>query len=482
MTNKIVTDFLVLGSGPGASVAAYNLSKTGKKVLVVEQGDYVTRKDFSTKIGEMTSKYYKYGGANPIMGAPSFALAEANCLGGGSTINGALMWKTPKWILDEWETLLQSDKYSFNNLKKVFDIIEDKTNVTVHELEEKSNLDSLVIHEAATKLGWKKVMVPRAVKNCINENLCATGCPSGGKQSMIETYIPSMLEKNVELMCNHQAIRIKKRENKATSVIVFDNKNKVKKEIEFDKLIVGCGAVSTPFLLKKSNLINKIQKLSYHWNIKVVAEYDKVLNADKGTLFTVQVQEYEKEGLLMMGSGVSPNYISSSLSHFGNKTINEVQKNFDKSAIYVSMIKPDSKAKIHTKLGPEPFLTYKFNKRDRAKIEKGIIKIATLLFEAGAKRVFLPIKGSKPFNSISEVEDFIPQIKISNLELISVHCMSSCKMGSSAKNSVVDINGKLWNYDNVWVVDASVLPTNIGESPQETIMAFSHVISEQITN
>jgi len=49
-------------------------------------------------------------------------------------------------------------------------------------------------------------------------------------------------------------------------------------------------------------------------------------------------------------------------------------------------------------------------------------------------------------------------------------------MGQQKNGAVVDENGKVYGYDNLFVCDASVLPTNIGESPQATIMAFSHEI------
>ena len=54
--------------------------------------------------------------------------------------------------------------------------------------------------------------------------------------------------------------------------------------------------------------------------------------------------------------------------------------------------------------------------------------------------------------------------------------MSSCPMGTQENGAVVDENGKVFGYDNLFVCDASVLPTNIGESPQATIMAFAHEI------
>jgi choline dehydrogenase-like flavoprotein len=59
--------------------------------------------------------------------------------------------------------------------------------------------------------------------------------------------------------------------------------------------------------------------------------------------------------------------------------------------------------------------------------------------------------------------------------------MSSCPMGTN-KESVVDLSGNLRNSKNIFITDASILPTNIGESPQGSIMGFSHKIVDMHLN
>ena len=56
--------------------------------------------------------------------------------------------------------------------------------------------------------------------------------------------------------------------------------------------------------------------------------------------------------------------------------------------------------------------------------------------------------------------------------------MASCPMGVDPKKSVVDLNGNLRGMENVLIADASILPTNLGQSPQGTIMAFAYEIAK----
>jgi choline dehydrogenase-like flavoprotein len=56
--------------------------------------------------------------------------------------------------------------------------------------------------------------------------------------------------------------------------------------------------------------------------------------------------------------------------------------------------------------------------------------------------------------------------------------MSSAPMGSGV-NAAVDFDGKVKSFNNLYLADASILPSNIGESPQGTIMFFAHHIAEK---
>ena len=53
------------------------------------------------------------------------------------------------------------------------------------------------------------------------------------------------------------------------------------------------------------------------------------------------------------------------------------------------------------------------------------------------------------------------------------HLFGGCVMGRDPKRSVTDESGKVHGYDGLYVVDASVIPTNLGVNPQHTIMGLA---------
>lgn len=235
--------------------------------------------------------------------------------------------------------------------------------------------------------------------------------------------------------------------------------------------------MQTPHILRRSGLSKKAgKKLEFHMNLKITARFDKEVNAENGTIFTVQVQEFENEGTLFMASTMMPTYLAMTFSHLGSKAVDRALEDYRLHGLYVAMIKPRSKAHIVSCLGEHPFVWYRFDPADIVLIKRALKQAAKLLFASGAIELYLPIARSVAVRDMAQLEMLLKKTPARHYEIITVHAMSSCAMGGDKKTSVVDLEGRLHGFDNVFITDASVLPTNIGESPQGTIMAFASEI------
>jgi cholesterol oxidase len=58
-------------------------------------------------------------------------------------------------------------------------------------------------------------------------------------------------------------------------------------------------------------------------------------------------------------------------------------------------------------------------------------------------------------------------------QMVTVHALGGCVMSRSAAEGVVDSWGRVWGYDNLYVVDGSALPGPVGANPSLTIAAFA---------
>jgi len=476
--NAFNCNYLVVGTGAGGSVAGALLAESGRDVILLEEGGHYPVEDCSSNISDMTSRLYRNQGVFPFLGKPAIAFAEGCCTGGGTIINGGLLWRTPPWILDEWCSRYGLQGYEYGDLKKHFDTVEKDLHVVRHKPEDGENLDSMKVLKASENLGWKYVMVPRAVKNCENLNLCPTGCPSGAKQSMLETYLPRAMERGARIFTRCRAVKIIHSGGKAKKLIARVTGPKSRKiVIAFDHLVIAGGAVQTPHLIRRSGIHTMAGRtLQFHMNIKIIARFRDRLDAERGTMFTVQVQEFEREGLLIMASNMRAHYVAMTLSHYGNEVINDALNHYENLGIFVAMIRPKSIARVFSFWGDQPVVSYVFHPEDLTKIKNALRKTACLLFEGGACELYLPVSGIGRISSLKELDRKLEEIGPERLEIITVHVMASCPMGTAAASSVVNPEGQLWEIKNILVTDASVLPSNIGESPQGTIMAFAHEI------
>ena len=472
----IKTEYLVIGSGVGGSIAADVLSKSGKEVTVVEDGEYHPDGWFGNRISAGIKSLYRNNGVVPLIGSPMIPFAEARCVGGGTVINGALLWRTPNWILDEWRANCGLSGFGVDDLKSHFELIERTLNVKRHSPDDSGNQDSQLLMNGASKLGWATTMAPRAVTNCVNENLCPIGCGECGKQSTLQNFLPQAGSKGARVIPGVRVSRISSGSGGSYTVDGASNVNGTTSRVTFnaEHVVVAGGPINTPFLLKKSGLGKNVgNNLKFHMNLKVIAVFKDEINAHDGTIFTAQVQEFEREGMYMMASTLQPHLLVTTAGHYGNSTINHLLENYARSAIYVAMIKPKSSGQIISYAGSSPIVRYRFDPEDLPQIRSALLRISTLLFEAGAEEIYLPLRDSSALRSLDEVVRELDSLDHRRVEIVSVHGMSSAPMGGSAESAAVRPDGSLWEDGNILVTDSSMLPSSTGESPQGTIMAMA---------
>ena len=60
------------------------------------------------------------------------------------------------------------------------------------------------------------------------------------------------------------------------------------------------------------------------------------------------------------------------------------------------------------------------------------------------------------------------------------HILGGCPMGASADDAVIDVQNRVFNYSGLYVVDASMIPANLGVNPSLTITALAERAMAQI--
>ena len=134
---------------------------------------------------------------------------------------------------------------------------------------------------------------------------------------------------------------------------------------------------------------------------------------------------------------------------------------------------------------------------DRKHIVEALIACAEIAYVSGAREFHTTYGDMRPFvRQVSEsAEDGVNSAALQSwiAELrrkspldaekgvfASAHQMGTCRMGTSAKHSVVDPNCRVWGTKGLYVLDASVFPSASGVNPMITNLAIANWASRNV--
>ena len=469
--NEVIeNENVIVGSGAGGSTVAYELLKKNKESIILEEGPNINGINKSN-IGISITNLYKNNGATPIYsfnGGPLIGYGQGSCVGGSTYVNAGYFSGTPEWVYDEW---LKEErlKTSYSEFQKLYEEIKSEINVST---------------ENVTKLdGASEIMNLIANKKKFKIEKCerfSDGISGNEKNNMNSTYHKSLLKKNVQIIHDCKVIKILLKNNRAYMITVKDKKNGKKVNIKFKNLFICCGPISSPHLLMKNKLIynqKNQNNFEFHINFKVLVKFKKDTNLNSNRSYDPDhpvsvyfMREYEKEGALLSSANSELPYMLATSSHFDEKIKRDIYQNFSKYCMYIYQIKSNSFGRVRDFFG-NPFVDYKFDQKDTSLIKSAINRVSNFFLENDAEKIFFPIEGSTGICNLKDSNEISENLNVKKLHLVSVHGMSSLRSGKE-ENCHTTYSGKLKNYENIFINDASILPGNTGESPQASIMVM----------
>ncbi len=466
----IVCDCLVIGSGPGGATTARLLTKAGRDVLIVEEGiDLKTNSSISYSLTEMKQKY-RNGGLTAAFGRPNISFVEACCVGGGSEINAALYHRPLESLYEDWHKEFGLKDFSKKSLGRYF--LESENDLCVSE-----DIDGQIapaakkLKQGAAQLDWEVVDLERCWRN---KTLGQPG-GEGDRESMSRTLIPKSISDGGRLLTETRVLRIITKGNIAESVVAVCGKSRDARifKINFRSLFVCAGATQTPFLLRKSGITRNIgNSLKLHAMIRVVAEFSEVVNYGSNQIPGTQVQEFKPDVTLGCSNSSRP-FLGLWLAG-QREDVAEKLARWERMAIYYAAITPKATGRVRAFPGLNcPFVRYQLLDEDFRLLGKSLYRLSELLFSGGAIEIDTPISGHRPITRLSAIQAVEAGIPRGQTQISSIHLFSSCPMGEDRSRAAVDSFGQLFDYQNVYLNDSSILPTCPGVNPQALIMAIA---------
>ena len=462
-------DVCVVGSGAGGATAFDYLASSGIKVLLLEQGPQLLEEQMPKDIAARTAVSYRHGGLQAILGNTPIPFGEGCVLGGSTEVNGGLFWPPPASVLTEWRKIGFHPQLSDQSLADYWERLARDLQVghfPVHS--PTTDSDSELMRRGFQANGHTTTPALRAAPQCERSNLCPSICPTGAKKSMSQTLIPRGLASGGRVVTDTEVIAISAMKNGLRSVTCRTRDEVF--TVQCKSLLLAAGALRSPGLLG-SVTGQRIFPLGLHLNAKVIARFPEPINSERSTIFTLQAQDWLDEGYIAMPANLRPEYLAMGLTAASNTKALELLKSIEALGLYTVQIRPQHLGRV-ARVGrttTQPFWWTSRSDTDLA--TKGIMHLARALFSVGADEVLLPIKGLPSATNLFECEALLQQAKPSNWIFTSVHAMSTLPMGHTSR--YCNAAGQARELQGMWIVDASALPTTVGESPQGSIMLHS---------
>jgi len=514
-------DAIIIGSGAGGGVAAWNLAHQGMEVLVIERGHHVPfspperdhlRNHRLTQYGHnvgpsLEDRRGMTAGDDPTSATWHSPLEwqynnNAMGVGGGTSVYGAQAWRfkpedfrmasiygVPEGSsLADWPISYADLEPYYIEMEAELGVAGGRGGTQTWPMPPTApTVKGQRLAAAAARLGWDTQAVPLAVNSvpyngrpaCVNCQHCVGfACPVDAKNGSQNTFLPRAIETgNVTLITDAQAVHIESVGEKVTGVRVVQRGESM--VIPTDRVIVAAGAIETARLLLVSQIGNQNDQvgrnLQGHYyasaaGITPESVYDGV---GPGPSVATTRWSHGNEGII--GGGMLADdfvllpviYAKRALPPhaptWGDEWKNFVRDNYRRTLQVMGPIQDIPSPTSRVLISP--------TETDAAGMPRVVLS-GTAHSESVKAQTFLLGK-AKEWLTEAGAEEIWGSPSGQYLSA-GQHQAGTCRMGDDPRTSVVDPGGKIHGYANIWVADTSVHVTNGGFNPFLTAMATAH--------
>jgi cholesterol oxidase len=513
-------DFVIVGSGFGGSVSALRLSEKGYRVAVLEMGKRWKRGDFPKTTWNLPKYFWKpwlgfYGILQMTLVKDAFFLHGAGVGGGSLVYANTLLVPPPKafedvrWVGMDWRTVLEPH---YAEAKRMLGAVPSEvlveTDLMLKEIaEDMGRGDTFHRATVGVYFGEKGKTVPDpffggegpARTGCVLCGGCMVGCRYGAKNTLEENYLWFAEKKGTTIVPESRVIDVVPLEGGGYELTVerSTGMSHPRRKIRARGVVVSGGSYGSVNLLMRCKERGSLGKLSEQLGrylrtnseaLLSVQSNKKGVDYSKGIAITsgvhiddkthIEVVRYSAGSdamaplatVLTGGGGAMPRqlrWIGAVLRHPLQflRTLNPFGW-ARKTAILLVMQPVDS------------HLRYTLRRRWYWPFGK---KLDSDRGGGPPVPVYIPVANLVAKKMAEKMGGGIPQsgtIEVLLNKASTAHILGGCPIGLTPEDGVVDPQSRAFGYEDLYVVDGSIIPANLGVNPSLTITAMAeHAMS-----
>lgn len=514
-------DYLVIGSGFGGSVSAHRLTEKGYSVAVMEMGKRWRAEDFPKSNWNARRYYWRPGlglqGFFNLRGFRHVMIVCGNAVGGGSITYANTLLIPPETIWDEgtWAGLSDWKREMpgfYREAERMLGVTENKIlGPADHMLRDMANAAGVGDTFKRTRVaaffppegeaGGKTHPDPYfggegpERSSCVGCGSCMTGCRHNAKNTLDKNYLYFAEKRGAQVFEQTRVVDVRPLNGKADGAdgyevttecsTVFFKKNR--RTFTAQHVIFSASSLGTQELLFRLKQGGSLPSISDDLGNRVRTNAESILGVrfpDKNVNMSTGVA---------IGSGI----------HLDDHTHIEATRYGDghdmNSTLTTLFVGGEGRTRIFNWLWaiirhPRTFLraAKPFGWARQSLIFLVMQTLDTSLSMRLKRRWFWPFgkmlctEGNRIPTNIPEANDFtvkmakqfggIPMTTITEVLTnvpLTAHCMGGCAMADSPERGVIDAQNRVFNYQNLYVIDGAMLGANLGVNPSLTITALA---------
>lgn len=512
-------DFVIVGSGFGGSVSALRLSEKGYSVLVLEMGKRWSAADFPETTWNLPKYFWKpslglYGILQMTMVRDAFFLHGAG-VGGGSLVYANTLLVPPdeafadaRWVGFDWKAALAPH---YATAKKMLGAVESPVLVETDRLlrdvaGEMGRGDTFHKHTVGVYFGEPGETAPDPFfdgegperTGCTLCGGCMVGCRVGAKNTLDRNYLYLAEKKGAVVEAESRVVDVRPLVGGGYELEVERSTGLThpRRVVRAKGVVFSAGSYGTVDLLMRCKERGSLPKLSAALGTYVRTNSEALLavrsrrddvDYSKGIAITSGAFVDEKthvEVVRYPNGSDSMSLLTTVLTDDGPglprwlRWLGNVLRHplrFLRSTIPFGWAR---RTAILLVMQPvDNHLRYELRRPWYWPFSK---KLDSAPGAGEPAPVYIPV-ANQVARRMAEKMDGIPQsglIEVLGNKASTAHILGGCPIGEAPEDGVVDARSRVFGYDDMYVIDGSIIPANLGVNPSLTITAMAeHAMS-----